>query len=1721
MPSVDDRIVRMEFDNASFERKLGTTLTSLDKLEKSLKFEGAAKGLSNVSQTAGKMNFSGLANSVNGLKDKFKTMSVVGVTALATIASKAVSAGGRIVKSLALDNILAGFHEYETNIGSIQTILANTKSQGTNLEDVNGALDQLNEYSDKTIYNFGQMAKNIGTFTAAGVDLDTSVSSIKGIANLAAISGSSSEQASTAMYQLSQAISTGAVKLQDWNSVVNAGMGGKVFQEALFESGKALGEIKGVKMDQTFQEWTDAGNSFRGSLVKGWVTSDVLTTTLQGFTGEMTESQLVAKGFSEEAAKNMVELGKTGVDAATQVRTLTGLISTTKEAIGSGWSRSFRIVFGDFEEATKLFTNISNAVGEMVGKSADARNELLQGWKDLGGRTLLIETLKKTIKNLGRILKPIKDAFRDIFPPMTSKRLFKLTQNFNEFAKALRPSKDTVKDIGRIFKGFFGILEIGWTAIKGTAKFIKFLFQELTGAGSGNFLDFAAKIGDFFTELNEKLVEGKGIKQFFRDLRKMVKDVSPVIEEIKDKIVIFFSELKKFDIKDIIKNPLPYLNKIKDKLLGLFDGVDLKAPEGLGNVFGRLKTRFETLQRIFGKVKEIWQPFKRAFKKVIEVLDTGWEAIKGWFGELKDKLEKVMKPGDFDAVVDAVNVGLLGGVLVILRRFLKRGIKFNIGDGILENISKSFEQLTGIMKAMQTDIKANALLKIAGAIGILTASVLVLSMIDSAALTKALTAMAIGFGQLMASFAIISKMSSGPKGAGQFTVIATGMILLSTSILILSGAMKVLATMDWEEIGKGLAAIAGLMLIMAAGVKLLNGSGMVRAGVGMLLVATSINILAGAVAIFGTMNWLTIGKGLVGVAGALVAIALGMQLMPKGLALQGVGLLLVATSLNILAGAIAIFGTMDWKTIGKGMVGIAGSLLIIGLAMKLMPPTMPIIGAGLLLVSVALNAIALAMKSMGGMDWGEIAKGLVAMAGALLILALAAHAMQGAIVGVVAITIAAAGLLILSKALEAFAGLSWGDLLKGLIGIAGVLAVLAVSALLIQPAIPALLGLGAALLVVGAGFALFGLGANLVAKAFATFAKVGPEGADAIVASLKAIGKALPAFFAGLAEGLFEIAKIFVKAAPVIAKGLVVLLDHVLDGLIKLLPKALKLLGMLVDGMIDFLIDKIPKFAMMGVKILLGLLRGIRDNIGEIVEVVADIITNFLDALTEKVPEVAESFAEFIRTVISTAILKLNPVTLLFGVGVDVIQGFLDGLDDMFGDVLDWFLGFMGDILDSILEFFGIKSPSTKFFDIGVDLLVGLLNGIKDGAVAVWNWFKDLPGKVIRFIGNVAKTLWQKGGALLTGLWNGAKKKLIQVSVWFSSLPGKAVRAIGNVLKTLWNKGVDFIKGLWDGVKQKWNDLKNWFKELPGKIKDTFGDPLKILLEIGKDILRGAWDGIKWIWAKVKEWFRELPGKIKDSFGDPLLVLLEIGKDIIRGAWNGLKWVWESTDGVRDWFASIPGKITGIFEGAIDWLLEAGKDIFRGLWNGFKEIWGDIWDWIWDKVNKLPGFIKDFFGIGSPSRLMRDIGENVIQGFVDAFRLDKSIESTSRDFVDNARNNFKNSVRAITDELGSIQEFNPRIRPVLDLTSVQSDAKKINGYIQGVNKIVPVLSYKQAQLISTSTNQRPVDTPTSSTGSTEIKFEQTINAPKQLSTNDIYKQTRNQITLAKEELSIL
>ncbi len=387
--TIDERVVEMRFDNQQFEKNVQESLSTLDKLKKALRLDGAAKSFEKLERSSNRFGMNGLSGAVDTVRAKFSALEVVGVTALANITNSAVNTGKQIVKALTIDPIKSGFQEYETQINAVQTILANTSSKGTTLEQVNAALDELNHYADMTIYNFTEMTRNIGTFTAAGVDLETSVSAIKGIANLAAVSGSTSQQASTAMYQLSQALAAGTVKLMDWNSVVNAGMGGQVFQDALMDTAR----VHGIAIDQMIK---DEG-SFRETLSKGWLSSDILTETLQKFTGDLSRAQLVEQGYTEQQIDAIMEMGQTANDAATKVKTFTQLVDTLKEAAQSGWTETWETIVGDFEEAKGLWTKISDELSEMIGASANARNELVSGALDSGWSNFLKEGITDAV----------------------------------------------------------------------------------------------------------------------------------------------------------------------------------------------------------------------------------------------------------------------------------------------------------------------------------------------------------------------------------------------------------------------------------------------------------------------------------------------------------------------------------------------------------------------------------------------------------------------------------------------------------------------------------------------------------------------------------------------------------------------------------------------------------------------------------------------------------------------------------------------------------------------------------------------------------------------------------------------------------------------------------------------------------------------------------------------------------------------------------------------------------------------------------------------------------------------------------------------------------------------------------------------------------------------------------------------------------------------------
>jgi tape measure domain-containing protein len=1334
MSGVDNRVVQMGFNNGAFETAVSKTMGTLDKLKKSLDFSGPKKGLDELQNSGSKFNMGGMGSRIDGVSGKFLAMSAVGLTALANITNKAVNAGLQMAKSLTLAPIIDGFHEYETQLNSVQTILANTGLKGTpGMKQVNASLNELNTYSDKTIYNFSEMAKNIGTFTAAGVKLKPATAAIKGIANVAALSGSSSDQASTAMYQLSQAIANNKVGLQDWNSVVNAGMGGKVFQQALFNVAKMKGTLKGVDANTTFDQWTKAGNSFRDSLKDGWITGDVLTTTLSQFTGDLTDAQLKAQGYNKTQIKQIQDQAKTAADAATKVKTFTQLMGTLKEAVGSGWSQSFLTIFGNFDEAKDLWTGVSNSIGTLISNSAKARNKVLSDWKALGGRTALIDAIKLAFQALGAILKPIKEAFRDIFPATTGKDLFELTRRLHVFAENLLIGSDTADKLKRTFKGVFALLDIGKQIVKGLFGVVAHLFGVLS-QGSGGVLDFTANMGDFLVKLDEAIKNGTGLTNFFHGLGKA------------------------------LEIPLTFLSSVRDAIFGLFDGFNQDDVKGISDSLGNLGTKLSGLSSVTGKIGAFFGSLWAKVKPTVIKIENGFHSIM-------DSLAQSFDGANFDHILKVIQTGLLGGIVLLIKKFLSNGINVDLGGGVLGSIKDSFETLTGSMKAMQTQVKAKTLLIIAGAVALLTVSVVALSLIDGKRLETALKAMAVGFGELLGSMAILTKIS-GSAGFVKVPLIAASMVLLAGAVLLLTVAVRNLSSLSWQELSKGLTGVAALLAAISVASKVLsaNSGGMVRAGVGIAAIAVAMNILYFAVKNFSSLSWGELLKGLTAVAGSLAAIAAGMKLMPKGMAAQGLGILEISVALNALYLAVKNFGTLNWKVMAKGLIGVAGSLTAIALGMKLMPTGMVGQAAALVIISGALLILGSAIGKMGALSFKVIGKGLGTLAVALGILAGALFLMEAALPGAAALLVAAGAVAILTPALKALGKMSIGDIVKGLAALAGAFLILGLGALALSPVGPALLAVGLAVLALGAGIGLATAGIGAMAAGFAALAGVGTAGVAILLKTFQGFIMMIPEAAKSLAEGLVEVAVIIGKNAPTIIGAFGQIVEQLIQLIITKAPGIGQAFEVLLGTGLQVIRDKAPDIIATGFELLTDLLQGISDNIGKVTSQVADIIVKFLNAVASHTGQIVSA-------------------------GLNVLVQFLRGISSNIGKVVSA----AGSIIVSLIN--GVSGQITRIIRAGTDMALAFLDGIANatgrlvagGLKMIVKILNGIADGIEKYEPQIIEASARIAVALVDGLWNGIVK-----------LKDKFMKKLKGWLQDIWDSIKDFFDIFSPSKKMHW-----------------------------------------------------------------------------------------------------------------------------------------------------------------------------------------------------------------------------------------------------------------------------------------------------------------------------
>lgn len=1343
MSSIDSRIVQMMFDNAQFEQGVATTMASLQKLNQSLQLQGATKGLEDVDSAAQGISLDKMSDGVDAVAGKFKAMSVVGIAALAAITTKVVDTGIQLVKSFTIDPIKDGFQNYQTQINAVQTILANTSAAGTTLNQVTGALAQLNTYANLTVYNFSEMAQNIGTFTAAGVGLNTSVQAIKGIANLAAFSGSTSEQASTAMYQLSQAIASGTVKLQDWNSVVNAGLGGKTFQTALENTARA----NGVAIDSILKQT----GSFRNSLQKGWLTSDILTKTLEQFTGDLSVAQIKAMGYTAQQAQQIFNMGQEALNAATKIKTLNQLTDALKEEVATAYAAIFTTIFGNITQATALFSSIHTVAENALTGPIYALNTLLQGWEQLGGRTVLINTIGNAFKELGVVIRAFEGAYRQIFPPETSDELYKVTLAIAAFVSSLKIGGVATTELKQTFAGLFAVVSI-----------IEFIFRSIIGTilqffqyadtGSGSVLKLTSSVGLLLVKFQNIVENGTFVTNFFTLLGDAIDEPVTVIRALIKYVDQFFQ-----DFED--DKPIKTLNNISAAM----------GPIGkLGNIaelaWGELISHLEKLSTFLTPLEQSTTQF---------ISNIGKQVSAG-FSDL-----------NFTDVLGVVNTGLFAGLLLLIKKFIAHLDSDDEGpvQEIVKTIQESFEGLTKTLETMQGTLKAATLLEIALAVGILTIAMGSLAKIDQAGLIRSSVAITVMFTQLVASMAVFQKFI-GSEGFLKMPFMMASLILLAAALDVLVIAVKQLASMDWNslergltglgvmlaelvvtmklmgspegliatslglnafakavktlaeavislsglswtELTKGLTGVAGLLLALALFSKFAEADKVgVSQGAGIILLATGIRILATAMQAMSTLSWDAIGKGLTTTAGGLALIVGALKLIPPDTVLSAASVVIVASSLQLIGNAVAKMGTMSWGQIAKGLTVLAGGLGLIATALSLLPPGTLLSAASIFVVAASLNLIATALAKMGAMSWSAIAKGLTLMAASLAIIAAAVIFMIGALPGAAALLVVSAALLVLVPVLKAFGSMSWTEMAKSLLMLAGVFVILGAAALILMPLTPVLLALGAAILLLGIGVLAAGVGILAFSIALTAFAAAGAAGTAALVTMVVTLAGLIPLVATQLGLGVVAFSKVIAQSGPVFLQAITVVLLALITAIGVVGPRVITTLLSLLTTLLQQLAIYVPKMVVAGLNLITGILNGIASHEGAMITAATNVVVNFINGISNNIPRVIQAGFNLIINFINSLANAIKANSAAVGaaganLATALVQGVINGIAGGLGKVVSAAGDMAEGILGSLSKVFKTHSPSKVTTEMGGNLGEGLVIGMNNAVGAV------------------------------------------------------------------------------------------------------------------------------------------------------------------------------------------------------------------------------------------------------------------------------------------------------------------------------------------------------------------------------------------------------------------
>lgn len=1285
MSSIDRRVVEMEFDNKQFERGVRDTLKTLEELKEGLKLDGAVKGLEEVNAAATNTNLSTMANAVNHISDRFSALGAIGFSIIQKLTQEAMGFAARI-GGLVLDPLISGGRRRAQNIEQAKFMF-----RGLSMDIEQAMADAL--YAVKgTAFGLDEAARAASQLGASQVELgDDMKVALRGISGVAAMTNSSYEDTA---HVFTRVAGQGRVMANDLNSLASRGL----------NAAATLAEAFGV---------TEA---------------EVREMVSEGEIGFADFAKAMDDAFGENATKAN--------------ETYTGSLSNLRAAL----SRIGASFFGPFlEDQRDLFNTITPAIDAM----AEALEPVISQLNAFGrGSTKgliefinaidftqaykIVQPMLAIVKNLYQALKaflgPIKDAFVQIFPPASVDQISELLKAVQRFTASIKIGAESADRLRRVFAGVFAIFSIAWTVIKRTATFLGELFG-LFSDGSFGIFDAAANLGDFLVALDQAVKNGEGLTTFFDGLL------------------------------NALERPLELLRQVTNAIFELFD---FKAPSS-----GSFDANFAPLVAIGEFLLRLWNGLFNFLgvvgDRMFDIAQRLGPLISGFANFMRD----IFDGAEFEEIVDTIQTVLMGGIFMFVRRW---AINFsNTLGSVSHNLTEPFRRMTFALTTMQNTLRVMTLMQIAVTVALLTASVVALSKVDAGGLAKALTAVTLMFTQL----GIMLKGMSLIGGVQGLVGMGGGLVLLAVAIRILTSSVKALAEMEWEGLFKGLTGVTVLLVGLGTAVRIMGTQtgAMFSAGAGILIIAFAIKVLVDAVKDFSDMNWGDITKGLVGVAGLLAALALFTRFSNVNAAAltQGAGILLLAGGIWILsdalvsiskvpggdiakamvvlalifanignfmkaagnpalmlgagaamvlfAGAVWIFADaiqhmaqLSWEEMAKGLITMSTAVGMVALAVALMPPTAAASGAAIVLIAGAMVVLAEALRQIGDLSWEELAKGLISISTSLGIFALTAALMTAAIPGAVAIMFMAAAMVPLAYGLGLLGQMSWGEIGRGLVAMAGAFLVLGAAGALLAIVTPAILALGIAVGVLGLGLGLAGAGVLMFASALTMLAAAGAAGTVALVAMFAGLIGLIPMLARALADGLVIFVEVVAEAGPRMVEAMSAILEAVLTTIAEQSPNIIETFGNLILDLLEKGREVVPEMAAAALEMMIGILTAMRENAPAIVREISGLMVAILTELADNVPDMARAGTDLLVALLESVAEHLDEVITA---GADIVIALIEGIGDNALRMAEAAMDVVIEFVDGLAA--AIETRTDEIHDAGRRLAFAMVNGMTGG----------------------------------------------------------------------------------------------------------------------------------------------------------------------------------------------------------------------------------------------------------------------------------------------------------------------------------------------------------------------------------------------------------------------